>query len=93
MITIFYTEEFKKRYKALPSVIKRKAERRLNLFKKNPFHPPLHTHKLNPRHLNVWTFYIDRDYRIIFKFKNAKTTIFVYAGHHKDIYRYMKRTF
>ena len=40
------------------------------LFSKNPFHPSLHTELLEPRHLRVWSFRIDRRYRAIFIFRS-----------------------
>ena len=66
MITIFYTEEFERRYQELPIRIQRKAERREKLFRINPFHSPLQTEKLHPKHKEVWSFRIDNDYRILF---------------------------
>ena len=49
MIEIFVTEEFQKRYRELPKIIQRKAEKQEKIFRQNPFHPSLHTEKLEPK--------------------------------------------
>lgn len=46
MIEIYPTSQFKKSYKKLPLVIKKKAERRERIFISDPFNPILETHKL-----------------------------------------------
>lgn len=53
MITIFYTEEFARRYKELPAYIQKKAGRREKLFRANPFHSLLHAEKLHPKSREV----------------------------------------
>ena len=44
------------------------ARRLTDLFRANPFHPSLHVEKLHPKHHEVWSFRVDRAYRVIFKF-------------------------
>lgn len=61
MKEIFLTEEFEKCYKKLPLTVKIKAEKQERLFCKNPFHPSLHTEKLEPRSKEVWSFRIDKN--------------------------------
>ncbi len=89
MISILVTEEYKHRYADLPRDIQRKAERRLRLFQQNPFHPPLHTEKLYPKEREVWSFRIDDNYRIIFRFKDAHMVYLLTVGPHSWIYRYL----
>lgn len=91
MLTIFYTEEFEHQYRALPTAIQKKAERREKLFRSNPFYPSLHTEKLHPRSHEVWSFRIDENYRILFRFKDSSTVYFLTVGPHHWIYRYMNR--
>lgn len=88
MISIFHTEEFTRRYQQLPPAIQKKAERRETLFRNNPFHPPLHTEKLHPKEREVWSFRIDDNYRILFRFKDAHNVYFLTVGPHSWIYRY-----
>ncbi|MDP3735312.1 MAG: type II toxin-antitoxin system YoeB family toxin [bacterium] len=91
MLEIRYTPEFKKRYGELPGAVQKKAERRENVFRQNPFHPALRTEKLEPRRKEYWSFRIDRTYRILFRFRDQNTIYFLTCGHHKWIYRYVDR--
>lgn len=88
MIEIFFTEEFEKQYKKLPLRIKKKAEKKETIFRQNPFCSSLHTEKLEPRSKEVWSFRIDREYRVIFKYIDSNKVIFLICGHHNWIYRY-----
>ena len=89
MIEIFYAAEFEKRYKDLPAIIQKKAERKEQLFRANPFHPSLKTEKLEPKSKEYWSFRIDREYRIIFRFKDDSSVYFLTCGHHNWVYSYL----
>ena len=89
MTDISYTDEFKRRYQELPIAVQKKAERREKLFRENPFHPALQTEKLKPREKEYWSFRIDNEYRILFRFHTDTTIIFLTCGHHNWIYRYL----
>lgn len=91
MIAIFYTDEFERRYADLPLTIQKKAEKRALIFQLNPLHSSLHTEKLHPRSKEVWSFRIDDNYRIIFRFKDGHTVYFLTVGPHHWIYRYLNR--
>lgn len=82
---IYYHPRFKEAYKALPLALKKKAERRVEIFRTNPFDPRLKTHKPHGELARLWSFYIDGKYRILFEF-NKKDAIFLDIGNH-DIYR------
>lgn len=84
---IEYADEFEKRYIELPNQIKIKAEKQEKLFRSNPFHPSLHTEKLSPKSREVWSFRIDKNYRIIFRFLDKDKILFLNVGHHHWIYR------
>lgn len=60
MVEIFVTAEFEDRYQSLSAILQRKAEKQERVFRENPFHPSLHTEKLEPREREVWSFRIDR---------------------------------
>jgi len=60
MLEIFVTAEFEKRLKELPPAVQKKAEKQEKLFRQNPFHPSLHTEKLEPKGKQVRGFRIDR---------------------------------
>lgn len=89
MREINYTPEFERRYQELLLAVQKKAERREKLFRRNPFHPSLQTEKLRPKEKEYWSFRIDNDYRILFRFANDNKILFLTCGHHNWIYRYV----
>lgn len=84
---ILVTKEFEIRYKDLPEIIKKKAEKQEKLFIKNAFHPSLNTEKLEPKGKQIWSFRIDRKYRIFFRFINGGKVVFLTVGPHDWIYK------
>ncbi len=87
MIEISVTETFEHLYRNLPKTIQQKAETKTQIFRQNPFHPSLRTKKLEPHHEEVWSFWVDRDYRIKFRWLGAQKAHFLFIGNRKDIYR------
>lgn len=87
MIKIITAEEFEKRYQSLPFIIQKKADKQTKLFCNNPFHPSLNTEKINPSHKELWTFRVDKKYRVIFRFIDGTTVFFLSIGPHDWIYR------
>lgn len=87
MTEIGVTEAFVRSFGKLPATIRKKADAKTNLFQQNPFHPSLRTKKLKPHQLNIWSFWIDRDYRIKFRFVDSGRAHFLLIGDRKDIYR------
>jgi addiction module RelE/StbE family toxin len=86
MIEIYPTSQFKKSYKKLPKIIQKKAERREKIFISNPFNPVLETHKLKGRLKNYWSYSVDENYRILFRFENKNKVIYFDIGTH-EIYK------
>ena len=87
MIEILVAKEFQKRYRDLPKSIQAKAEKQGRLFRQNPFYRSLHTEKLEPKGKEVWSFRIDRRYRIFFRFINGNKVRFLTVGPHDWIYK------
>lgn len=77
---------FEKHYKKLPTKIKEKSKEREEIFKENPFHPILKTHKLSGKDKECWAFWINYSYRIKFIFSNEDKVLFLDIGQH-DIYK------
>ena len=46
--------------------ISRKWEKTKRLFENNPFHPSLNTELLEPKHRLIYSFRIDKKYRVLF---------------------------
>lgn len=88
MIEVFLTKEFEDRYRELSAATQKKAEKQERLFRQNPFHPSLHTEKLNPKHKEVWSFRIDKKYRILFRFTGNHEALFLTVGPHDWIYQF-----
>ena len=87
MLDISVTETFTRLYQKLPRQVQGKAASKTDLFRQNPFHPSLHTKKLQPHHEDVWSFWIDKNYRITFRFLDARRVHLLYIGDRKDIYQ------
>lgn len=83
---IYYSSKFAREYKHLPLKIKKRAEVAEQLFRGNPFHPKLKTHKLIGRLQDFWAFSIDVRYRIIFEFHKEDIIWFHSVGGH-SIYK------
>lgn len=81
-----FTPTFSKKYTNLPSNIKEKARKKEPIFRQDPFSPSLKTHKLTGKLSAYWSFSIDYQYRIIFRFIENDTILFVDVGTH-SIYK------
>lgn len=84
---VIVAETFADQYKLLPAPIRRKSEKQLALFRNNPFHPSLHTEKLAPKQAERWSFRVDRRYRILFRFVDARGILLIAIGTHDWLYR------
>ncbi len=84
---IVITEEFEKRFANLPPALQKRALKQEKLFRKNPFHPSLHTEKLEPKAREVWSFRIDKNYRILFRFLDGTKVLLLTVGPHDWIYK------
>lgn len=82
------TRTFDRLFRNLPKSIQKKAVKKTELFKLNPFHPSLRIEKLHPKGHQVWSFRIDISYRTVFKFINADHAELRFIGHHNQIYNY-----
>lgn len=84
---IIYTPSFIKRYGKLPIGLKKLTESKEELFKKDPFHPSLKTHKLHGKMAGRYdAFSINFRYRISFQFMGDKTIYFLGIGKHDEMY-------
>ena len=83
---IYYTSKFRREYKKLPMKVKRSAEEREQLFRKDPFDPQLNTHKLHGPLKEFWSFSIGFQFRIIFEFGKKNEVYFHSVGDH-DVYQ------
>jgi mRNA-degrading endonuclease YafQ of YafQ-DinJ toxin-antitoxin module len=80
------TPHFERQFNKLPKNIQKITARKLLLFEENPFHPSLNSHKLKGTLSNFWSFYINKDYRVLFRFLKNNEVIYYDIDTH-DIYR------
>jgi len=88
---ILYTDTFEKLFNKLPKHIRQKAIRKIKLFENNPFLPILKVEKLYTPFGDLWSFRIDRSYRIIFSFLSKDKVILYFIGPHSYIYKLIKK--
>ena len=87
MIEVVATAEFRKHYEKLPLSIQKKAEKQERMFRNNPLHPSLNTEKLQPKKKQIWSFRVDRKYRVFFRFISENKVLFLTVGPHDWIYK------
>jgi len=85
-MVIYPTSKFRKSFKKLPKQIKEKADIKDKIFRENPFNPILDTHKLKGRFKNYWSYSVDENYRILFRFVDKDKVIYFNIGTH-EIYK------
>jgi len=85
ILRIHYTSDFRRAYRKLPKRIQEAVDRKDALFRKDAFHPSLRTHKLYKPLDGLWSFWITRNYRVLFEFVKGGA-IFYDVGTHA-IYR------
>ena len=63
--------------------LEKKYQKAKRLFEENPFHPSLNTEILEPKHLKIYSFRIDKKYRAIFIYTNNEVEIITITNHYK----------
>ena len=84
---ILILPKFVRQYKKLPQEMKEKEKEKEKekVFRADPFHKSLKTHKLRGPLKGFWSFSINQSYRIIFEFVDEETVRFYSIGNH-DVY-------
>lgn len=85
-VVIIYTTHFMRAYRALPEPVRWQAKQQEKLFRQNPFHPVLKTHKLEGKFKGLFSFSINYHYRIICEFGEKRRIYFHDIGDH-DVYK------
>jgi mRNA-degrading endonuclease RelE of RelBE toxin-antitoxin system len=84
---ILLSDEFKENFSLLDSRIQKQADKQIIIFKNNPFYPSLNTEKLSPKERGLWSFRVDKKYRVVFEFVEESKVLFLSIGPHDWIYR------
>jgi addiction module RelE/StbE family toxin len=89
MIEVAFTSAFRRKLKR---VIGKDAARRnrfkqaLSKFIQDPFTDSLRTHKLSGKLTSHWSFTVEYDLRVIFRFVDTNKAVFEDLGTHKEVY-------
>ena len=86
MLVIRRSANFDRKFRKLPLILQTKTRKRAHVFARNPFEPTLKTHKLKGELKDVWAFWVDRSYRVTFKFGEKGEVIFADIGTHDEVY-------
>jgi len=84
MLTIHPSSRFKRSFKRMPHHIKADFANKIDVFKKHPFHPSLHTHKLSGNLADYYSFYLKDDFRVLFEFVESEDVLLINIGSHDD---------
>lgn len=85
-IKLLKTKDFEKSFEKLPSSIQALAVKKIFLFKTNPFHSSLKTHKLKGKLKDFYSFSVNRQYRVLFEFLDKNKALLFDVGTH-EIYQ------
>ena len=69
-------------FRKLPESVRNKAIQKEAIFQRYPFAKTLQVHKLQGKFDGYNSFYIDYNYRIIFRFIEKDTALFIAIGDH-----------
>ena len=83
---IIYLPRFAKVYRKIPEKVRVLAEKKEKIFRANMYDARLNTHALSGELEGRWSFSVNYHYRIIFRFYDEKTVIFLMIGTH-EIYK------
>lgn len=82
---ILYKPSFIRQYKKLPDALQQEVMDKVTLFKQDPAHPFLRTHKLKGKMEGYLSFSVNYEYRIIFQYEQDNIAL-VAVGNH-EIYQ------
>lgn len=83
---IHVAPRFLKSFSKLPTAIRALAKEKDALFRTNPFHPRLRTHKLKGELAGVWSYAVTHSHRVLFRFLHDDEVLYYDIGTH-DVYR------
>ncbi|MDY6792798.1 MAG: hypothetical protein SWH54_16160 [Thermodesulfobacteriota bacterium] len=84
----FTVKSYWKSYKGLPKKIQKDADRKFDLWKKNPFHPSLNFKCVNTEY-NIWSVRVTMDYRAL-AIRNENSVIWYWIGDHNKYEQLLK---
>ena len=91
MLTIHPSTRFKRSYKRMPRHIREDFAKKIDVFKKYPFHQSLHTHKLSGNLADYYGFYLQDGFRVVFEFEESDDVLLINIGSHDDYKKWSRR--
>jgi len=88
-IEIGFSSSFKRAFKKriiIDKEIEKLLWKRMETFKKNIYDPSLKTHKLSGVLEGLWSFSINHEIRVIFKFLDNHKVLLIDVGTHEEVY-------
>ena len=82
-----YSNKYLKATSRLSAKLIALADTKEILFRLDPFHPALKTHRLHGKEKDAWAFSITQKYRIKFIFLSDTVVLFLDIGTHDEVYR------
>lgn len=82
---VLFKPNFVRQYKKLSFELQIEVKEKIDLFKKDPKHSFLKTHKLKGKLSSYFSFSVNYKYRIVFEYENKETAILLAVGDH-DVY-------
>lgn len=79
---VIYSPQFVRDFKRLDIRVQTKAKEKEGIFRQNPFDKSLKTHKLSGNFEGYWSFWVDYECRIVFRFHKKNIIIFIAIGGH-----------
>ena len=64
--------------------VEAKLKKQVLLFLYNPWHPGLHTEKLEPKNVGLYSFRLDKQFRAIFRIRDGAAEILKISKHYED---------
>ncbi len=84
---VVYSKDFLKQASKLPNKLQQALDDILNILRRDPFYPTLHTKHLKGELRSMLSFRITREWRVIFMFAAEDTIRLLKIGNRKDIYK------
>lgn len=85
-MNVYYLPTFIRLFKKLPIGLQEEAKEKIDLFKSDPLHPFLKSHKLKGALKGKYSFSVNYSYRIVFRYLSKKEIVLLCIGDH-DVYK------
>jgi mRNA-degrading endonuclease YafQ of YafQ-DinJ toxin-antitoxin module len=68
----------------MPAHIRADFVKKIEIFRKRPFHPSLYTHKLSGNLADYYAFCLRDGFRVLFDFMETEVALLINIGSHDD---------